>query len=120
MPNTISPIRSSLRLSMNPCTTSLTAARRLIFWPLASLKSVVSIDWEMSMASIRSRTGCWRSMGCSTHTGRLAATSNSVQTSRFSSNCQRLLRVPAWLGAWPTARLMAPKNGTRTALRASR
>ncbi|MNT99189.1 hypothetical protein D3C72_2419790 [compost metagenome] len=78
------------------------------------------MDCEMSMASIRSRTGCWRSMGFSTSTGRATATTSKAQTSRLSNNCKRLPRPPDWLGVCPIARLMAAKNGTRSALRASR
>ncbi|MNN53586.1 hypothetical protein D3C81_1683500 [compost metagenome] len=84
------------------------------------LKSGVSMDCEMSMASMMSRTG-WRfSMGFSIHTGRAQAISTSPHTSMFSSSCARLPRKPSRSGLPPMARLMPVKNGTRIALRASR
>ena len=87
-------------------------------WHLAD--ALVSMDCEISMASIRSRIGRTRSMGFSTSTGRAHATSTSPHTSRFSGSCQRPPAAPPRLGSCPTARLMAAKNGTRKALRDSR
>ncbi|MCY1351479.1 hypothetical protein D9M69_377460 [compost metagenome] len=72
------------------------------------------------MASIMSRIGCSCSIAFSTNTGRAQAAASSAQTSRFSASCQRPPPAPMVPGAPPTARLMAEKKGTRSALRASR
>ena len=116
-PNTTTPTRSPSRRFRKSVSTCFTAASRLTVAPLASVKSLVSIEPERSTSNRRSRAGLSKCSGGSIHCGRISAA-----TARSQQPVSSRLRIrPRWptteppSGFAPVSVTSRVKNGTRSA-----
>ena len=101
---------------MKPSSTDFTPSSRAPRAPSAPTKSRVSIEPEMSTASMTSRAASVRSIGSPTHSGRARVSTTSAQSSQAKAICQPERGRTTAPSPLSRPALAASKNGMRTRL----